>query len=362
MRMLRRFVSFAGASVLAASPTVFAEEQEAGKAEAPLAENTLCLDCHGDEELAPSMTLKSGDKMVLYVDPEQLPASVHAKLGCVDCHADLKSATADGHESTRLGSAREFTIKFSEHCKECHFDNYTKTLDSVHHALIAKGELKAAVCSDCHGSHAVKRPGEPRSAISKACGKCHANVVAVYTTSVHGQALTNDNPDVPACTDCHRSHDIADPRAGAWRLNTPAMCGACHTNAAMMKKYGLSTSVVSTYLADFHGATAVLQQKEKGAQPVVALCTDCHGVHDITQADAPGSKVVQANLVKTCQKCHPDATENFPASWLSHYEPTWKKAPLVFAVKVFYQVLIPFMIGGLLLQIALHLWRVVVNR
>ena len=29
---------------------------------------------------------------------------------------------------------------------------------------------------------------------------------------------------------------------------------------------------------------------------------------------------------------------------------------------VAYQVLIPFMIGGLALQILLHLWRVVVNR
>jgi hypothetical protein len=31
-------------------------------------------------------------------------------------------------------------------------------------------------------------------------------------------------------------------------------------------------------------------------------------------------------------------------------------------VQLFYKFLIPFMIGGLVLQIALHLWRVVVNR
>ena len=59
-----------------------------------------------------------------------------------------------------------------------------------------------------------------------------------------------------------------------------------------MKKYGLSTNVMQTYLADFHGMTASLQKP--GARPraarVAALCIDCHGVHDITKVDAPNSR------------------------------------------------------------------------
>jgi hypothetical protein len=39
-----------------------------------------------------------------------------------------------------------------------------------------------------------------------------------------------------------------------------------------------------------------------------------------------------------------------------------KRAPLVWAVGVFYKIFIPFIIGGLCLQILLHLWRVMVNR
>ena len=35
---------------------------------------------------------------------------------------------------------------------------------------------------------------------------------------------------------------------------------------------------------------------------------------------------------------------------------------MVYAVRIGYLILIPFMIGGLVLQILLHLWRVVVNR
>jgi hypothetical protein len=132
-----------------------------------------------------------------------------------------------------------------------------------------------------------------------------------------------------------------------------------------MKKYGLSTAVVTTYVSDFHGKTASLRSREKGHggnAPFVALCTDCHGVHDIVKANAPGSKVIQARLQKTCQACHPDASPSFPAAWLSHYEPSLHRAPLVYGVTVFYAVLIPLMIGGLGLQVLLHLWRVVVNR
>ena len=34
----------------------------------------------------------------------------------------------------------------------------------------------------------------------------------------------------------------------------------------------------------------------------------------------------------------------------------------MYAVKIFYMIFIPFIIGGLVLQVMLHLWRVVVNR
>jgi hypothetical protein len=71
---------------------------------------------------------------------------------------------------------------------------------------------------------------------------------------------------------------------------------------------------------------------------------------------------MKANLSQTCGKCHEGSNENFPDAWLSHYEPSWQKAPLVYAVKLTYALVIPFMIGGLGLQILLHLWRLMVNR
>ena len=154
------------------------------------------------------------------------------------------------------------------------------------------------------------------------------------------------------------------------RDKPPGSCGRrnCAVRAIPTRRSwtstGLSTKVLSTYLTDFHGKTAALRQKQGTpvSGPVVARCTDCHGVHDIQKASDASSPVLKTNLLNTCRQCHADATANFPDAWLSHYEPGLRKAPLVYAVKIGYAVIIPFMIGGLGLQILLHLWRLMANR
>jgi len=78
--------------------------------------------------------------------------------------------------------------------------------------------------------------------------------------------------------------------------------------------------------------------------------------------DDPESRVIKENLVTTCRRCHPDATSNFPSAWLSHYEPNLDKGALVYFVKEYYRLLIPVMVGGLILNIALDLWRLARNR
>lgn len=319
-----------------------------------------CFGCHGDRQL--SMTLPSGERVSLFVDVAAFKRSVHGnRLGCLECHA---GADQTPHARKKFRTARDLSIAYFEQCKQCHFTNYTKTLDSVHYQRLQAGDVHAPLCADCHTAHAVSRTSEPRSNVSRTCERCHQKIFAAYAGSVHGRALLEEqNRDVPVCTDCHRSHNIGDPRTATFHLATPTLCGNCHTNERIMKKYGLSTRVVATYLSDFHGMTGSL--RKAGGQsggPVTAVCTDCHGIHDITKVGAPGSTVMKANLVKVCQRCHKDAKDDFPAAWLGHYEPSWTKAPAVYAVTLFYWIFIPFIIGGLLLQILLHLWRVVVNR
>jgi nitrate/TMAO reductase-like tetraheme cytochrome c subunit len=319
-----------------------------------------CLACHGDKDM--SVTLPSGETQPLHVDHEAFLHSVHGdKLSCTDCHRDMEEIP---HDAKPFRTRREFTVAYTEQCKRCHFDTYTKTLDSVHQAAVIRGDRTAPLCVDCHGAHDILPPGQPRAGISRTCASCHEGVSRIYTRSVHGSSLIEgENGDVPVCTDCHRAHDIAGPRADGWRLRTPEICGDCHSNRELMGKYGLSPNVQQTYVADFHGMTASLQRSGNRPQRTfTALCTDCHGIHDITRVDDPESRVIRANLVNTCQSCHPGASENFPAAWLSHYEPSWEKAPLVYGVQIFYAVFIPFIVGGLVLQVLLHFWRVVVNR
>jgi cytochrome c553 len=130
-----------------------------------------------------------------------------------------------------------------------------------------------------------------------------------------------------------------------------------------MDKYDISSNVFKTYLDDFHGKTVGFYQDQSSeVWPEVAVCSDCHGVHDIKPPDDPGSSVVKANLVKTCRRCHEDATTNFPSAWLSHYEPSMNKASLVFFIKQYYRFLIPLMVVGLGLNVVLDLWRLARNR
>jgi hypothetical protein len=159
--------------------------------------------------------------------------------------------------------------------------------------------------------------------------------------------------------DCHGVHDIADPRTVRFRLASPRLCADCHTDERRMAKYGLSTQVLRTYVADFHGSTVTLFQKQHPDQVTnKPVCYDCHGVHDIAHTRDPqrGLRVKQ-NLLRTCQSCHPGATPNFPDSWLSHYIPTPERSPWVYWMSVFYEVLIPSVVGGMVVLVSLNFAR-----
>jgi len=319
-----------------------------------------CLGCHSD----PSMVVEfsDGSHLSATVDGDAFAKSVHGtKVACTGCH---RLEQVIPHPPPAARNAGELRESLGNSCRHCHLENFTRTADGAHYAARERGQSGAPSCIDCHGAHEIEKPGKPRARVSKTCATCHSEVFEVYARSVHGKALLEDgNEDVPVCTDCHRSHDIADPKSRRWKLSTPEACGRCHADDSRMAKYGLSTKVLSTYLADFHGSSASLYrgQKDQGGL-VVALCTDCHGVHDIRAISGTDPGILKANLLAACRKCHPDASANFPAAWLSHYEPSPKHAPLVWAARLFYAGLIPFMIGGLVLQILLHLWRVVVNK
>ena len=330
--------------------------------------NDACLGCHGKPDL--SMTLESGEPIPLYVDLSVFRTSVHGRAGqaCVQCHTDL-----DGypHPAVAAKTRRDFTLQLYQTCRQCHADEYERTLDSAHEQASASGNLEAAICTDCHNAHQMQPltdketgrllPGA-RTLIPLTCARCHSAIYEKYRSSVHGSALIGEgNADVPTCIDCHGVHNIPDPRTAAFRLDSPGLCAKCHADPAIMSRYGLSTGVLSTYVADFHGTTVTLFEKQSpDAETNKPVCFDCHGVHDIKRTDDPEKGLqVRENLLGKCQRCHPDATSNFPDAWLSHYIPSPDKAPLVYTVNLFYQLFIPGTLGGMALLIALDVsWQI----
>jgi predicted CXXCH cytochrome family protein len=319
--------------------------------------NQYCLTCHKWEI---SKRYLDGSKETVQVQESHLKESVHKNLSCVDCHVRVYSEL---HPVREFKNRRDLSLVLAENCKRCHFDKYTRTLDGMHFKAASEGNTKAPICTDCHGTHAIASAQKDKLANSKKCEQCHSDIYAIYAKSVHGTALIKEHiEDVPICSDCHKAHDNAGPHTTNFRITVPQICAGCHGQKEIMDKYGLSTKVVDTYLQDFHGVTMKFYKQYGQAEKKIAVCIDCHGVHDIMKMKSQNAALIKQNLTKRCQKCHAGATTNFPDSWISHYEPNFQKATLVFLIDWGYRIFIPFMIIGLLVQIVLHLWRYAVNR
>ncbi|MDX1630584.1 MAG: cytochrome c3 family protein [Thermoanaerobaculia bacterium] len=321
-----------------------------------------CLMCHGDEGL--TLELEDGTEMSLYVDPGALGDSVHGgDLVCTDCHEDYDSDDVHPSGETFPGR-REYVLQSADACKSCHFDTYTRSLESIHFELLEHGVDVAPVCTDCHGAHDIPDPRAKETMMSRSCATCHEDVYETYSASVHGAALVQDGIEsVPACADCHTAHTIRDPGTAAFQVQSPELCIDCHGDGELMQRFGLSDRVATTYMTDFHGVTAALADPEEVQErQLVVTCAHCHGVHDIQSPDQIPAEEMKARVEAVCADCHEGAAADFPAAWLSHYEPSLKHAPLVYLVELFYRFLIPFMVVGLALQVGLHMYRATVSR
>lgn len=316
-------------------------------------DNDTCLSCHTDPGL--SMELPSGETVDLGIDEQRWNESVHAfwDMKCILCHSDI---TAIPHDPPSAFDTRDYAIQQSQGCTVCHREEMVIE-DSVHTQAREEGNTDAAVCSDCHDPHYTTDPPISHAEIPDTCRTCHAEIYDRYTESVHGAALTEGNPDVPTCTDCHGVHDIEGPTRSTFHLFSPQICTECHADEELMSEYGIRADVFDTYVADFHGRTITLFQEITPDQDTNApVCVSCHGVHDIRPADDSASSVAKENLLVTCQHCHPDADTGFPDAWMSHYTPSPDEWPIVYVVRMFYLILIPVVIGGMLIYIAIDVY------
>jgi cytochrome b subunit of formate dehydrogenase len=155
---------------------------------------------------------------------------------CNDCH---------GVHDIKRGVDRDSPINHAnvaKTCGQCHVGIEETYNQSVHGQLLAKGDSRGPVCTDCHTAHQIEKPeGNNFKAISdQRCGKCHEDRLAHYRETYHGKAMAlgkpNAAPAVAACYDCHGHHDVqppSNPRSHLSRTNILATCRQCHPGATI---------------------------------------------------------------------------------------------------------------------------------
>ena len=148
---------------------------------------------------------------------------------------------------------------------------------------------------------------------TSSCVTCHAALpdklgqpAQLYSSDVHSQAgLT--------CADCHggdpndASMNAMSPakgfRGAPKRAQIPEFCARCHSDPAYMRRFNpsLRTDQYSQYLTSIHG------MRLKKGDTKVAVCVDCHSVHNIQKVSDPQAPVYPSNVPQTCSRCHADA-------------------------------------------------------
>ena len=222
-----------------------------------------CWDCHGSHGiLSPK-------------DPASSVYKLNLPQTCAKCHSNA-------------GLTQEYRMKNPEAASQY--------MDSVHgYALLKMGLIVAPSCNDCHGVHDIKRSVDRDAPINhanvaKTCGKCHVNIEKTYDQSVHGKLLAKGDMRAPVCTDCHTPHDIVDPAQGNFKAVADERCGKCHSarleyyretyhgKAMALGQPNVASVVAACY--DCHGHHDILPPSDPNSRlstnNIVATCQQCH--------------------------------------------------------------------------------------
>jgi cytochrome b subunit of formate dehydrogenase len=321
-----------------------------------------CQRCHERPEIT-----SSRDGHTLWVASVELAGSMHKTLTCTQCHAgvepsherpsgpttrkvDCSSCHAEIARQFRLSThgmlqakadtnapscagchgthsilskhnpdSPTFPLNIPTLCAQCHrtgekaaikytgrqtaiVEGYTESIHGT--GLLKSGLIVTATCTSCHTAHSVLPHDSLASSVSSAnvpttCGACHAGIQEKFETSVHSVKVTATSKQLPVCNDCHSAHTIGRTDAAGFKLVIMDRCGKCHE------------AIAKTYFETYHGKVSRLGFTR------TAQCYDCHGSHEILPARDPRSPLSTANIVTTCQKCHPGAGPGFVA-YLPH--------------------------------------------
>jgi cytochrome b subunit of formate dehydrogenase len=286
-----------------------------------------CVTCHGSHDILPKTDRNS----------RTFPLNV-VKI-CGNCHEKHMGKTPGG-----LNAAGQVALY----------------LDSVHgRAVVKAGLTVAATCADCHGEHDVHSSKDPRSSVNRAhvpdtCGKCHVGIEEPYAKSVHGDLLAQGDSRAPVCSDCHTAHEITRTDSPRFTRDIVAECGNCHDKP--MPGSREKASLYETYRESYHGQVTALGSTR------AAKCSDCHGAHNIRRINDPLSPLNAANRLATCQKCHKGAKPNF-ASFAPHADfRNSDRYPILHYVFLYFVIMMSASFGFFGLHCVLWLVRSVIER
>jgi predicted CXXCH cytochrome family protein len=321
-----------------------------------------CLQCHSDPNIH---KIVDGQRISLVVHPDDIQNSMHKNIPCVKCHSDITvehkrpcdtagrvdcskchAQIAEDYFSSDHGQAyfekdpsapycsdchgthsisshldendRTYRSKIPELCGDCHekltetarlvtsqghvLVDYSKSVHGL--GLVKKGLLPSAVCTDCHHTHYILKSKDERSStnfknVPATCATCHRGIYNEFASSIHSPLISDTKEKLPTCEDCHSAHRIKEIEQDKFMTEVTDQCGSCHKELS------------ETYQQTMHGKTYTLGYLR------AAKCSDCHGAHNIRSINDPESAVSFKNVVKTCQKCHPDANRRF-TGYLTH--------------------------------------------
>jgi cytochrome b subunit of formate dehydrogenase len=293
----------------------------------------------GDPNAPTCVTCHGGHDILAKTDRESRTFPLNVVQTCGNCHEKHMGKTPSGENAA---------------------EKVSTYLESVHGRAVMKAGLTvSATCADCHGEHDVHPSKDPRSTVNRAhvpdtCGKCHVGIEEPYSRSVHGELLAKGDPKAPVCSDCHTAHEITRTDSPAFTRDIVSECGSCHDKPRTGSRE--KASLYETYRASYHGQVTALGSSR------AAKCSDCHGAHNIRRIDDVLSPLNAANKLTTCQKCHQGAGLKF-ASFAPHADfRNSDRYPILHYVYLYFVIMMSASFGFFGLHCVLWLGRSVIQR
>lgn len=290
---------------------------------------------------------------IAYAEPaaqKPVPHEIQGREACLSCHA---AGGVKPVPETHAGRTNDM-------CRLCHLvtASVAPTAQPAAPAAPAAATTPTAPAAPAAPT-ATAAPTAPPDR-NAACLACHSNPSLtmkladgtplamfvdnkLFKESVHGRVSFS-------CTECHVSitgypHPAVKPKdARDYTSTTVKQCQQCHP-----ANFSDTQDPIHALLL-------------KNGNQKAAVCTDCHGIHNIQAASDPASSVNPKNLLATCQKCHTDAPANFTSAWTGHNRPSQNSAAPVFYVNLIYSILIPLVVGGMAAYVVLDIIRSILNR